>query len=138
MNLLWALQLQKVCDQEGIPITAMSLHPGFIVTEGLESTSPRWLVLAGRLLAMPVSKSGHTTLFAATSPRVRERRDEYKGQYLVPFGKVVRPGVKDAYDLERARELWEATEKIATELLAPRVVVTDVDDGGGGGGAAAR
>ncbi|KAI0033031.1 NAD-P-binding protein [Vararia minispora EC-137] len=118
MNLLWTLHQQKLLDEEKIPITVMSLHPGFILTGALIDTQPWWLTLSGRLgLAMTQEKGAHTTLFSATSPRVSERPDAYKGKYLVPFGKVKQPAIKDAYDPARAAALWEATEKIAAELL---------------------
>ena len=63
---------------------------------------------------------------------MRKDRDAYKGRYLLPYGRVAQAGVKDACDPARARELWDATEKIATELLAPRVVITSPDEGSSG------
>jgi hypothetical protein len=97
----------------------ISLVPNTGATDALVAGSPWWLTLAGRLgFAISVEKGAYTTLFATTSPRVKENREAFKGKYLVPFGKTALPSVKDAYDPERAKELWDATEEISTRLLS--------------------
>ena len=75
-----------------------------------------WLVWVARGWAMEPKEGAYTMLFAATAPEVREQREKYAGKYIVPFGKVQRPK-KGARGDEKARILWESTEKIMDDLL---------------------
>lgn len=120
MNLLWVQQLQKMLDAEGVPITALALHPGpsIVTTDGLSDQLPNWLNHSMKAAGLSVNKASYTTLFAATSPDVKCQRETYKGRYLEPFGKPRQPRVKDAGDAERAEVLWRATEEAMTSILS--------------------
>lgn len=59
-----------------------------------------------------------TTLYAATSSDIKESPAEFKGRYMVPFGKITELDSKDARSEELAKQLWETTERIVSEDLA--------------------
>ncbi|KZO91902.1 NAD-P-binding protein [Calocera viscosa TUFC12733] len=123
-NILFAKELQRQLDAAGVPIISVSLHPGAVVTEGFESSIQklgfgfiwpllRWVVLVGPL------QGTITQLFAATSPEVRKDADRFKGQYLLPYGKVA--PAKQMSDLAKNPELpgqlWAMTERVVKEIL---------------------
>ncbi|KZV71197.1 NAD(P)-binding protein [Peniophora sp. CONT] len=114
MNLLWVQQLQKVLDAEDVPITALALHP----TDGLADQLPNWLNNSVKSAGFSLDKASYTTLFAATSPKVKSQHDAYKGKYLEPFGRPTQPRVKDAGDAENAEVLWRATEESMAAILS--------------------
>ncbi|KAI9452067.1 NAD-P-binding protein [Lactarius psammicola] len=118
MNLLWVSELQRQLDEEGAPITVMTVHPGTVSTDALRGYSPWWLNLYITLTCIPPPKGAWTTLFAATSANVAAEREKYKGAYIEPFGKVVRPGRKEVHDRALMTQLWEATDRVAGEVLA--------------------
>lgn len=68
------------------------------------------------LPAMNPAEGAYTSLFAATSSTVRRNKEKYAGAYLVPYGQIQEPS-KDAKDPVAARELWEASERIAKEMM---------------------
>ena len=70
-----------------------------------------------RFFRITVLEGAITSLFAATSPQVREQSEKYDGAYLVPFGKVERPLAK-ANDAKLASELWAASENISADILS--------------------
>ena len=119
VNLLYAKQLQKNLDAAHIPITVMAVHPGYVWTEGLADAPLNKVRVVGPLFAaffkltfLSMADGARTPVFAATSPLMVERRDEYKGAYVVPFGKVGTPPHPQAEDAELAKELWDTTESI--------------------------
>lgn len=118
MNLLWVPELQRRLDEEGVPITVMTVHPGTVSTDALRGYSPWWLNLFITLTCIPPAKGAWTTLFAATSAQVAGEREKYKGAYIEPFGKVVPPGRKEVRDRALATQLWETTDRVAGEVLA--------------------
>ncbi len=58
------------------------------------------------------SAGAYASSFAAASPIVKAERDEYKGAYLDPPGKIVPPPAPQAESTELAEELWATTEAI--------------------------
>ncbi|KAI0360523.1 NAD-P-binding protein [Trametes cingulata] len=118
-NVLYAKQLQKKLDFEGIPITVMSLHPGAVYTEGFHKDpltkapiiGPLFTFVASKLFLTP-TEGAYASVFAAASPRVKEERDKYKGAYLVPPGKIETPPAPQAENKELAEELWATTEAV--------------------------
>ncbi|KZO90125.1 NAD-P-binding protein [Calocera viscosa TUFC12733] len=119
-NILFAKELQRRLDEAGVPILSISLHPGGAATEGFENVLRKmgfgllW-PLASWILMSPLQGVA-TPLFAATSPEVRRDEEKYKGQYLVPYGKVGKPGPV-ASRPEMPGQLWELTEKAVKEIL---------------------
>ena len=55
-------------------------------------------------LASSIDKGIKSTLFAAVDPRVREKREEFKGKYIDPPGKLGKASPA-SQDMERAKEL---------------------------------
>jgi len=122
-RILFAKELQRRWDIAGIPALSISLHPGEVATEGAERLVRKfgglaagliWL-LAGVLMMTP-QQGAITQLFAATSPDVRKEADKYKGQYLVPYGRVAQPS-EVARKPELPGQLWALTERVVQEIL---------------------
>ncbi|KZO91903.1 NAD-P-binding protein [Calocera viscosa TUFC12733] len=122
-NILMAQELQKLFDAAGLPILSISIHPGSVSTEGLESAARAYLggifwSIFNWFTVSPLQGAA-TQLFAATSPEVRKDAEKFKGQYLVPYGKL--GSTSEVSDLARKPELqiqlWEMTEKVIAEIL---------------------
>ncbi|KAL1939523.1 hypothetical protein VTO73DRAFT_9834 [Trametes versicolor] len=118
-NVLYAKQLQRRLDLEGIPITVLALHPGAINTEGVRKDPGASLPILGPIVKLIITKllttpeeGAYTSSFAAASPIVKAEREKYKGAYLNPPGKIVTPPAPEAESKELAEELWATTETI--------------------------
>jgi hypothetical protein len=61
-------------------------------------------------------KGSYGSVFAAVSPKVREDAETYKGAYLNPNIKALRAPNEDVYKEELAKELWQSTEEILTDV----------------------
>ncbi|KAI0265364.1 hypothetical protein BC834DRAFT_879075 [Gloeopeniophorella convolvens] len=118
MNMLWVPELQRRLDAEGVPITVMTVHPGTVSTDALKQYSPWWLNAYCAVTSIPPHQGSWTTLFAAASPEVAGARERFRGAYLEPFGKVVVPARREARDAALAQTLWDATERVAADVLA--------------------
>ena len=143
-NILWTTELQRRFDAENIRITAMSVHPGNVmsgrlpffciqevravmillpfanVTEGnvklfTSLTFGRVINWGFSLFFISPHDGGYTPAWAAASRRVFEERDRYKGKYLVPYGDL-EDASKDARREDLARELWDTTERVLKEF----------------------
>jgi NAD(P)-dependent dehydrogenase (short-subunit alcohol dehydrogenase family) len=116
-NSLFAVELQRRLDTEKSTIMSMSIHPGGVATKGAEGVFWSFFVPIMRLTFLPPDKGAITSVFAATASEPREREKEYKGQYLIPYGKVGTPhrAVKDE---KVARDLWETTKTEVNRYLA--------------------
>lgn len=64
---------------------------------------------------LPVKHGGITPAFAAASVEVKADREKYEGAYLVPYGKIEK-GSKEAEDPDLAKELYNTTERILSEI----------------------
>ncbi|KAH9852467.1 NAD-P-binding protein [Lenzites betulinus] len=118
-NVLFAKQLQKRFDFEGIPVTAMSLHPGGVYTEGSTKDPLAQIPILGHLvkfilrkLFVSAAEGAYTSAFAAASPLVKAEREKYKGAFLWPPGNIISPPCRQAESQELAEELWATTESI--------------------------
>ncbi|KZT50310.1 hypothetical protein CALCODRAFT_444806, partial [Calocera cornea HHB12733] len=121
-NILFAGELQRRCDERGVPILSMSVDPGATAT-GRKRGTP---LARTRLPAAPPPTTSEqplqgaaTQLFAATSPIVREQAEEWKVRYVVPPGRVEREEkmAEVARDGEIAERLWWTTESVVQEVL---------------------
>lgn len=65
---------------------------------------------------VPVEQGSYTSLFAATSPKVREGGDKYKAAYLTPPN-VITPLKRQALDEKLGVQLWTLTEQIVQEIF---------------------
>ncbi|KAF8500193.1 NAD-P-binding protein [Russula emetica] len=115
-NVLWTTELQRRFDAENIPITAMSIHPGNVMSEGnvklfTSLTLGRVIYWGFSLFFISPHDGGYTPAWAAASRQVFEERDKYKGKYLVPYG-VLEDASEDARREDLARELWDTTERV--------------------------
>jgi NAD(P)-dependent dehydrogenase (short-subunit alcohol dehydrogenase family) len=116
-NVLFATEFQRRLDKESIRIISISVHPGTVGTDGGLSVFPGLLQPVARLLFSSPLQGATTGLFAATATEVAKSRDEYKGQYLVPPGKIKRAS-DQARDPKLAKDLWITTQHIVDDILA--------------------
>ncbi|OSD08182.1 NAD-P-binding protein [Trametes coccinea BRFM310] len=118
-NILFAKEFQRRVDFEGIPITALSIDPGSVNTEGVYKDpslrmpiiGPIFKLLFPRIFLTP-TVGAYPSVFAAASPVVKEEKDKYKGACIVPPCKLAVPPCPHAENKELAEELWNTTETI--------------------------
>ncbi|KAI0073654.1 NAD-P-binding protein [Panus rudis PR-1116 ss-1] len=120
-NVLFTRELQRRFDAEGVPIIALSLHPGGVKTDGWEEFTSHntgflkfFYTLLGSTFVSP-DKGAYTPVFAAAASQVRQQAEKYKGAYLMPPGKVVAAS-KPADSEELAKELWDTSESLLKEI----------------------
>ena len=120
MTVLYTRHLQTTLSASASTerITALALHPGIIATPGAGAAIPSLTFIVMRLIGIPLHQGAYTTLFAATSPRVREEEGgrRWKGAYVVPFGEIEEV-IGDAKDVQRAEVLWDATEGVKRRIF---------------------
>ncbi|KAH9941219.1 NAD(P)-binding protein [Epithele typhae] len=116
-NALWAKELQRKLDAEASPIPVVTVHPGPVMTEGVENYPAipiaflRSLVLfLARPLFSTASVGAYPSVFAAASPVVKAQSDKYKGAYLRPPCTI--GPMELAEDEQRAKDLWSITERM--------------------------
>ncbi|KAI3823622.1 hypothetical protein L1987_05062 [Smallanthus sonchifolius] len=102
-NILHAKELARLLKEEGVNITANSLHPGFIVTEIFRSYNV-FSVICNAILKYFVkdaSQGAATTCFLALNPKVKGVTGEYfsDSNLAEPSGRCE--------DEEIAKKLWE-------------------------------
>ncbi|KDQ21145.1 hypothetical protein BOTBODRAFT_149902 [Botryobasidium botryosum FD-172 SS1] len=119
-NLLFSSELQRRLTAEGSSIISVSVHPGTGAINGLQ-VLPGFLrtiaVHVYRWISTTAAEGAHATLYAATSPTVKQSAD-YKGAYLLPSLEITTLSTKLANDPELAAELWTGSEAVAAEALA--------------------
>lgn len=108
-NYMFALKLQQILDEQHIPIISTSLHPGGVVTSGADDVLGGFLKYVLRNTRISVPDGAITSVFAATAPEIRKSPSTYKGQYMVPYGKVEEPHALLKQD-EQITGLWDNTE----------------------------
>ncbi|KAI0319571.1 NAD-P-binding protein [Amylostereum chailletii] len=116
MIILFIGELQRQLDAENIPITAMAVHPGEIATPAAITNTPLVIRPYIWIAALSPYQGSFTTLFAATSRRIYEARDQFKGCYLVPYGEIEKLTTPQSQDEQLARTLWETTERVVKTL----------------------
>jgi NAD(P)-dependent dehydrogenase (short-subunit alcohol dehydrogenase family) len=123
----FAKELQRRLNDKNLPILSIAVHPGEVVTEGLMALNSLLIRLIARVSFISSEEGAITSLFAAAAGEVRQNDEEYKGKFLVPFGKVTSPHpvVENDQQVER---LWETTtselnEQLIIEELAPLQVL---------------
>lgn len=118
-NILCTNQLQKRFDNDGIPIVAVSVHPGSVMSEGniklftslTFGTLINWVF---SLFFISSLEGGYTPAWAAAAREVHDNRERYKAKYLVPYGKIEEAS-QDARSEELAAELWQTTESALSD-----------------------
>ncbi|KAG8883319.1 hypothetical protein FRB98_003165, partial [Tulasnella sp. 332] len=121
-NILFAKQLQHVLDEQGINATSISLHPGGVSTDFIQSmrtSSTMGYILYSIVktlgLFVTPAQGAYTSLFAATSPQIHSDKRKYAGVYLVPNGVLAEPS-KEARDPVAAQDSWATSEMVASSL----------------------
>ncbi|KAG8962978.1 hypothetical protein FRC05_004963 [Tulasnella sp. 425] len=120
-NVLFTRELQSRLDAENIPITCISLHPGIVSTEGPRNAikSGIFAYLIKLILAtfgLTPLQGSYTTLFAATSEKIKAEPTKYKGSYLQPFNRLADISAY-AKDGQLAKDLWACSEEVAEICL---------------------
>ncbi|KAH8919105.1 NAD(P)-binding protein [Atractiella rhizophila] len=124
-NILHCNDLQRRLDQENVPITCLSVHPGTVDTPAQRhffvGSMPSIMQPIGKLIlptfTVTSEQGAMTSAFAAAGTKVGLDRDAYKGVYLTPFGKIDTPS-KHATNQRTIDELRETTEQVLRELDA--------------------
>ncbi|KAJ4973468.1 hypothetical protein NE237_006642 [Protea cynaroides] len=102
-NILHASELNRHLKEEGVDITANSLHPGAIATNILRHHSllNGLLLSLGKYLVKNVQQGAATTCYVALHPQVKG----VGGEFFVDCN-IAKP-TSQAKDLKLAKELWE-------------------------------
>ncbi|KAL4592564.1 hypothetical protein LXL04_005564 [Taraxacum kok-saghyz] len=102
-NILHANELARRLKEEGVNITANSLHPGFIITEIFRDFTIFKVICNAilRHVVKDISQGAATTCYLALNPNVKG----VSGEYFCDSN-LVKPSLK-ATDPELAKELWE-------------------------------
>ncbi|GKT64222.1 daunorubicin C-13 ketoreductase [Colletotrichum tofieldiae] len=115
-NLLFAQELQRLMDEQALPILSISVHPGGVASDGTKNIGNSVFSLIRAAAFLSTDQGAVTSLFAATAREVRENSDQFKGKYLEPFGKVVTPNPV-ANDMEKVRGMWDNTTTEVNKYL---------------------
>lgn len=110
--ILFATELQRRLDAQGIPILTLSVHPGSAYTEGLVAVNNIFISTMARLFFGSAEQGAVSPLFAATAKQVRQSPEKYKAKFLLPIGEVTSPHPVSE-DEKQIKGLWVNT---TTEL----------------------
>ncbi|SJL06996.1 uncharacterized protein ARMOST_10338 [Armillaria ostoyae] len=108
VNVLWTKELQRSFNRANIPILAMTIHPGNVM-----SVSDVWNDYKLGLFAVlhqPI-RWGYTPAWTAASRAIAEDRRKYTGAYLVPFG-VIEEASENAWREDLAKDLLATTDAV--------------------------
>ncbi|MED6124690.1 Short-chain dehydrogenase TIC 32, chloroplastic [Stylosanthes scabra] len=113
-NMLHANELARRLKEEGVDITANSLHPGAIMTHILEpdlvATIPKELLNSlGKYEIKTVQQGAATTCYVALHPKVKGISGEYFSDC-----NVSKPSVQ-GNDTDMAKKLWDLSIKLIGE-----------------------
>lgn len=115
---LFAQELQRRLDEQGLPILSIAVHPGEVATEGVMTSNTAPLKIIARMSFLTPKQGTASPLFAATAKQVRQDPEKYKGKFLVPIGKVTAPNPV-ATDERQVQGLWENTiAEVNKQLIA--------------------
>ncbi|KAG7054313.1 daunorubicin C-13 ketoreductase [Colletotrichum scovillei] len=101
-NLLFAQELQRLLDEQGLPILSISVHPGGVATPGSKDIGNSLFSLVRSAAFLTVDQGAITSVFAATAAEVRENADKYKV----------------AKDEKQVKGMWEHTTVEANKYLS--------------------
>ena len=94
-----------------------------LLSGGAIATSPWYIYWLIRLWGVTEEQGAYNSLFCATSTRVKAERDVYKGKYVKPVGVLGGPYHRDARDETKAEVLWDASARIAGDILGEDAIV---------------
>lgn len=106
-NVMFAYELARRLD--GSDVTANVLHPGTVRTGFGDSTDGlmRFFLQAIRPLLLTPEQGAETPIYLASSPEV----ETVTGKYFV--NKKAVPSSPQSYDVDVAKRLWQASERMA-------------------------
>ncbi|RVX01906.1 Short-chain dehydrogenase TIC 32, chloroplastic [Vitis vinifera] len=110
-NVLHANELARLFKEDGVDITANSLHPGAIVTNIFRHSSilSGLVNTVGKYVLKNVQQGAATTCYVALHPQVKG----VSGQYFSDCN-IAKPGAQ-AKDPELAKKLWEFSTGLISE-----------------------
>ncbi|XP_034710869.1 short-chain dehydrogenase TIC 32, chloroplastic-like [Vitis riparia] len=110
-NVLHANELARLFKEDGVDITANSLHPGAIVTNIFRHSSflSGLVNMVGKYVLKNVQQGAATTCYVALHPQVKG----VSGQYFSDCN-IAKPGAQ-AKDPELAKKLWEFSMSLISE-----------------------
>lgn len=113
---IFAQELQRKLDEQHLPILSMSVHPGEVATQGLMAGNNALVKVMAKLTFLTPDQGAVSPLFAATAMEVRENSEKYKGQFLLPDGKIgeSNPVTRDDRQM---KGLWDITTKEVNDQL---------------------
>ncbi|KAK2008310.1 daunorubicin C-13 ketoreductase [Colletotrichum eremochloae] len=105
---MFTKELQNRLDAESVPIICTSLNPGpTLSADVLSIFIPPMRPLVRKSFISP-DQGSFNALFAATSEKVRDEPEKYKGRYMEPIGQLRTPH-KIMNDPTQLEGLWNAT-----------------------------
>ncbi len=120
--LMFAYELQRRIEQNGLNVKSIAVHPGVSPTNLFQNQSPLVSKIFGFLssfMAHKPEEAAKPTLFAALSPDIQG------GDFIGPTGLLEIKGdpgkVKSnsiSYNKELAKQLWEVSEKLTKKSFA--------------------
>lgn len=117
-NILFTTELQRRLDAEGVAhITALSLFPGMITTDGSLGVVPYKVVaFLFSLIAFDTQHGALPSLFAATSSEINEKQGVLQGRHLHNAPRSFKNPSTRAMDPRLAKNLWDLTEASLKDL----------------------
>ncbi|KAL1828371.1 short-chain dehydrogenase TIC 32, chloroplastic [Daucus carota subsp. sativus] len=105
-TMLHILELSRRLKEEGVNITANSLHPGMVATNIRkdQSTVSKFIGVIGRIVFKNVQQGASTTCFVALSPQVKGVSGEY---FMGNNQKSPKASSSMAKDTDLAKKLWD-------------------------------
>ncbi|KAM5531420.1 hypothetical protein V8D89_012753 [Ganoderma adspersum] len=121
--ILAAKKLQEKFDDEDLPITIISLHPGAVWTEGLANLPNfNWPIVGSilsavaRRIMLTADIGAHPSVIAAASPAVKAEKEKYRNGFIwQPVGALGDAPTPQCNDEKLAEELWATTEALLRE-----------------------
>ena len=122
-NLLFTYELQRFFEKNKIGTIALAAHPGFSDTNLVNHLTKKWYFRLLKPLffkmAQPASMGILPQIRASVDPNAKA--NEFYGpggkRQMSGYPVVVKPN-ENAYDLENAHKLWEASEKLTSVIYS--------------------
>ncbi|KAI0339170.1 NAD-P-binding protein [Trametopsis cervina] len=120
---IWTKELQRRLTSKGSTIIVVASDPGSVHTDGNIAFAKqhnafvsRIFILISYLFFRSAKKGSYGSVFSAAAPVVRQDAEAYKGVYLDAKRRITNAPNTDVYDEELAKELWNSTQVILTEI----------------------
>lgn len=107
-NAMFAQELQRLLDEQRLPILSISVHPGGVASEGALKIGTGVFRVLVKSTFITTDQGAVTSVFAATATEVRRDEAKYGGQYLEPYGRIGTPH-RILKDQVAVRGMWDNT-----------------------------